>query len=296
MSAVYGASPIKRARRTQDDVNRLDHALYEIVKADPPMTVRQAFYQATVHGLVPKDESQGYRVVQRRLVLLRGAGIMPYWWITDSSRTVYGSTRYDGLEDLHRESARLYRRNYWSNSPVRVEVWIEKDALSGVLTPVVDDLWGLQLHVTKGFASVSYLEAAAAHARHDGRPVEVYCLTDLDPSGIGINERVEKELKDRAPDVDINVHRLAVTLEQVRELNLPTRPTKKTDSRAKKFAAEYGTGSVELDAIPPRVLREMVSEAIEQHADTEEFRRLKQLEKLERETLLNGGGFFGDAA
>ena len=228
--SAYGTSTIKRTRRTRDDVDTLDHALYEIVKADPPMTVRQAFYQATVHGLVPKDES--------------------------------GTTRYDGLEDLHRESARLYRRNYWSNSPVRVEVWIEKDALSGVLTPVVDDLWGLQLHVTKGFASVSYLEAAAAHARYDGRPVEVYCLTDLDPSGIGINERVEKELKARAPDIDVNVHRLAVTLEQVRELNLPTRPTKKTDSRAKKFAAEYGTGSVELDAIPPRVLRAMVSEAI----------------------------------
>lgn len=293
---VYGASPIKRMRRTRDDVNTLDAALYEIVGADPPMTVRQAFYQATVHGLVPKDEGKGYRVIQRRLVEMRRQGVMPYGWITDSSRTVYGSARYDGLEDLQRESARLYRRNYWSTSPLRVEVWIEKDALSGVLTPVVDDLWGLQLHVTKGFASVSYLEAAAAHARYDGRPVHVYCLTDLDPSGIGINERVEEELKDRAPEVDVNVYRLAVTLEQVRELSLPTRPTKKTDSRAKKFAAEYGTESVELDAIPPRILRSMVSNAIERHADTAEFRRLKQLELLERESLVNGYGFAGGEA
>ena len=286
--SVYGTSPIKRTRRTQDDVTRLDYALYQIVETDPPMTVRQVFYQATVHGLVPKDEAKGYRVVQRRLVALRADGVVPYGWITDNARMVRGLNRYSSLEDFAAQSAQLYRRDYWARSDVRVEVWLEKDALAGVLYPVVVSEWGLDLFVTRGFASVSYLEAAAEDAREDGRPTFVYVLTDLDPSGVDIARKIAEELPQRAPNVEMTVQRIAVTPEQVEAMRLPTRPTKQGDTRAKKFEARYGTASVELDAIPPSTLRQMVSDAIAEHADTAEHRRLKQIEVLERESLIKG--------
>lgn len=294
--SLYGTSPIKRSRRTRDDVEALDRALHEIVGADPPMTVRQVFYQATVRGLVPKHEGKGYRVVQRRLVALREAGVLPYSWITDNARMVRGLDRYTDLEHFAAQSAELYRRDYWARSDVRVEVWLEKDALAGVLYPVVVTEWGLDLFVTRGFASVSYLESAAAAARYDGRPTFIYVLTDLDPSGIDIARKVAQELPRRAPRVEMTVRRLAVTLEQVEAMNLPTRPTKQTDTRAKKFEVEYGTESVELDAIPPSALRQMVSNAITQHADTAEHRRLKNIERLERESMISGRGFGGGAA
>ena len=288
--SLYGTSPIKRTRRTQDDVKQLDGALYQIIEVDPPMTVRQVFYQATVRGLVPKDEAKGYRVVQRRLVALRAEGMVPYGWITDNARMVRGLDRYSDLEDFAAQSAQLYRRDYWSRSNVRVEVWLEKDALAGVLYPVVVGEWGLDLFVTRGFASVSYLEAAAEDAREDGRPTFVYVLTDLDPSGVDIARKIAEELPRRAPDVEMTVRRIAVTPEQVEAMRLPTRPTKQGDTRAKKFEAQYGTGSVELDAIPPSTLRQMVSSVIAQHADTAEHRRLKQIEALERESLIKGFG------
>lgn len=287
---LYGTSPIKRTRRTQDDVKQLDGALFEIVRTDPPMTVRQVFYQATVRGFVPKDETKGYRVVQRRLVVLRAEGVVPYGWITDNARMVRGLDRYSGLEDFAAQSAQLYRRDYWARSHVRVEVWLEKDALAGVLYPVVVSEWGLELFVTRGFASVSYLEAAAEDAREDGRPTFVYVLTDLDPSGVDIARKIAEELPRRAPEVEMTVQRIAVTPEQVEAMSLPTRPTKQSDARAKKFAAQYGTASVELDAIPPSTLRQMVSDAVAQHADTAEHRRLKQIEVLERESLIQGFG------
>jgi hypothetical protein len=168
--SLYGTSPIKRSRRTHTEQESLDRALYTIVEGDLPMTVRQVFYQATVRGLVPKDEAKGYRVVQRRLVALREAGLIPYHWITDNARMVRGVDRWDGPQHFAARAAELYRRDYWARSDVRVEVWLEKDALAGVLYPIVVSEWGLDLFVTRGFASVSYLESAAAAARYDGRP------------------------------------------------------------------------------------------------------------------------------
>jgi hypothetical protein len=286
----YGTSPIKRSRRSKQEQGHLDTALVELVRAHPPVTVRQVFYLATTRGLVPKDEAKGYRVVQRRLVALRAAGVIPYHWITDNVRMVRRLNRWQDPEHFASEVASFYRRDYWAHSPVRVKVWLEKDALAGVLYPVVVQEWGLELFVTRGFASVSYLEAAAEDTREDGRPTFVYVLTDLDPSGVDIARKIAEELPRRAPEVEVSVSRLAVTPEQVRALGLPTRPTKKTDTRARKFEARYGTGSVELDAIPPDTLRQMVRDAIERHADTAKLARLKQVERLERESLADTWG------
>lgn len=282
---VYGTSPIKRVRRTRDQVDTLDAALLRIVSAIRPATVRQTFYQAEVAGLVPKDEAKGYRVVQRRLVALRQSGRLDYSAIVDNIRWVQGHTRYDGADDFAGEVASLYRRDYWSRSPVRVEVWIEKDALAAVLFPTVVEEWGLDLYVSRGFASLSYIENAALAARADGRPLYVYILSDLDPSGVSLARTVARDLPERAKPVPVHVQRIAVTPEQVVILDLPTRPTKATDSRAKAFVREFGPNSVELDAIAPGTLRSLVSATIEAHADTREIEHMKLIEQQERLSL-----------
>ena len=84
-----------------------------------------------------------------------------------------------GPEDYAQVAAEFYRRNYWAESPVKVEVWLEKDALAGVLVPTVVEECGLNLHVTRGYASVSYLQSAADFIRQDDRPTYVYLLRGL---------------------------------------------------------------------------------------------------------------------
>jgi hypothetical protein len=168
---------------------------------------------------------------------------------------------------------------------VNVEVWLEKDALAGVLEPVVLEECGLDLHVTRGYASVSYLESAAGFIRRDGRPTHVYLLTDFDPSGLGIAETVTVELMNRSHPTEVYVERLAVNREQIDESQLPTRPTKTTDSRARKFIQRHGIGSVELDAIPPAVLRSLVRSSIERHMDPDNLRVMKLAEVQERDGL-----------
>src|SRR5918998_4713805 len=144
---VYGTSPIKRTRRTRAEIEALDAALVEIVEQFRPVTVRQVFYQAVNHNLVPKSETKGYRVVQRRLVALRKSGEIPYGYIVDGTRYVHGYARYDGLEEFTTYAAGLYRKDYWATAPVNVEVWLEEDALKGVFKPVVVDQRGLGVHV-----------------------------------------------------------------------------------------------------------------------------------------------------
>src|SRR5918994_1429408 len=202
---VNGTSPIKRPRRTRAEIEALDDALVEIVDQFRPVTVRQVFYQAVNRGLVPKSESKGYRVVQRRLVALRASWEIPHGAIVNGTRYVHGHQRYDDLDEFTSYAAGLYRKDYWATSEVNVEVWLEKDALKGVLIPTVVDECGLGLHVTRGFASITYLQEAAEEIERHGRPTYIYVLTDFDPSGVVIAQKVEEELTARAPYSEIIV-------------------------------------------------------------------------------------------
>jgi hypothetical protein len=290
---VHLSSPIKRTRRTRAEIEELDAALIEIVEAFSPVTVRQVFYQAVNRGLVPKSETKGYRVVQRRLVALRASQEIPHGAIVDGTRYVHVYRRYDNLEEFTTYAAGLYRKVCWATSEVNVEVWLEKDALKGVLVPTVVDECGLGLHVTRGFASITYLQEAAEQIEADGRPTYVYVLTDFDPSGVSIAEKVEEELTERAPFSDITVERLAVNREQIERWNLPTRPTKTSDTRARRFRQLHGTDSVELDAIPPDELRHLVKDAIDSHMEPWRLQQFRMVEREERQRLKS---MFGGAA
>ena len=102
-------------------------------------------------------------------------------------------------------------------------------------------------------------------------PAYIYHCGDFDPSGVNAGEKIETTLMEMAPDAEIYFKRIAVTPEQINFWELPTRPTKTTDTRAKGF----GDISVELDAIAPNQLRALVAEAIEQHLPKRQFKVLK---------------------
>jgi 5S rRNA maturation endonuclease (ribonuclease M5) len=279
---------------SQRELATLDDALVRIAATNRPITVRGVFYRAVAEGLVPKDETKGYRVVQRRLVKLRTEGEIPYGWITDGSRTVHGCVRYRDADEFASTVKVRYRQDYWRDAEDYVEVWIEKEAMVGVLKPVVLDEFGLDLYVTRGFPSITYLQDAAEDINLEDRPVYVYILTDFDPYGRNIAERIEEELIERCFDVDLYVKRIAVTEEQIGRYSLPTRPTKKSRRKgATRFEASHGPVSVELDAFPPNELRQIVTERIERHMDPWRLEQMRMVEREEREglaRLLAGGG------
>ena len=275
----YQTSQIKRHRSTKAEVNRRRAGLFEIVKAMKPMTVRQVFYQATIVGLVDKTEA-GYAKVQTDLVAMRKSGDLPYSWLADNTRWQRKPQTFDSVEQALLDTARFYRKSLWSEADSYVEIWLEKDALSGVVLPVTD-IFDVPLMVARGYASLSFLHSAADYIASLDVPTFIYHLGDYDPSGVNAAETIETTLRQMAPAADIQFRRLAVWPSQIMQWNLPTRPTKTTDTRSRNF----GEISVELDAIPPDRLRQLVEEAITQHLPPDQFRVLKAAEESERELI-----------
>ena len=188
---------------------------------------------------------------------------------------------FTSVQEALEETARFYRKALWNDADAYVEVWLEKDALAGVVYPITSK-YDVPLMVARGYASLSFLHSAAEYINTLDVPTYVYHFGDFDPSGVNAGEKIEQTLKEMAPDAEIHFERVAVTSEQIRYWDLPTRPTKTTDTRAKKF----GDVSVELDAIEPDVLRGFVELVIQRHLPAHQFRILKEAEASERETLI----------
>lgn len=254
--------------------------LLQIVRNVQPATVRQVFYQATVQGVVEKTEG-GYAKVQRQLLRLRRDGLIPYQHIVDATRWMRRPRTYGDPVDAINATARLYRKSLWDDADAHVEIWIEKDALAGVIHPITDQ-YDVPLMVARGFASETYCYEAAEAFSEAERPAFIYHLGDYDPSGQAAARDIEAKLTAFA-SVPVHFSQIAVSPAQIDEWDLPARPTKKTDSRAKFF----GDLSVELDAIPPGKLRSLVKGAINQHLSSDRLHVLRVAEESERKLLLD---------
>jgi DNA topoisomerase VI subunit A len=287
--SVYGTSSVVK-RLSKAQARELDRQLHAIAEQEKPTSVRGMYYMAMGEGLIDKDaqgKRNNYMRVQRRLLQMRRDGRMSYSWITDGSRTIYGYNRFADEDDFSTYAANIYRKDYWLESPVRVEVWVEKDAMAGKLMPVVRDEYGLDLYVSRGFASETYLQEAGAHIRSDGRPTYVYLLTDFDASGMGIAETVKEKLAEMAYPTDVLVERIAANPEQIEEYGLITQPVTRSDTRARNFIQRqrFGTETVELDAIPASEVRRLVREAIERHMEPRRLALLRMVEQEERDGI-----------
>ena len=269
----------RRRRSTKQDMFEQRQAILGIVQAMHPMTVRQVFYQATARGIVAKTEA-GYIQSQKAVAWLRRNGYVRYEWITDSTRFNRKPTSFEGPAEAIRMYAEAYRKALWTNADSYVEVWLEKDALSGVVYPVTSEC-DVSLMVARGYPSITFLASAAEQISRLDVPAYIYHLGDYDPSGQD-DSVARAALRELAPGAEIHFKRIAVTPHQIEAWSLPTRPTKQSDTRAASFRGE----SVELDAIEPELLRGLVRRCIERHLPPEELARLKEVEAAEREQLV----------
>jgi hypothetical protein len=288
--AAYRPKPIKRFRRTKAAVGDVRDAIHGVLTEANPQTVRQVFYALTVRGVIKKVEGEYKQTVIRLLTDMREAGQIPFDWIADNTRWMRKPTTYTGLDACLKSTSNFYRRDLWAAMPVYVEVWCEKDALAGVLMEETAP-YDVPLMVARGYSSVSFLHSAAKAIEARDKPAYIYHFGDLDPSGVDAARDIEAKLRRYAPDAEIHFSRPAVTREQVEAWHLPSRPTKTTDTRAKKF---LGT-SVELDAIPVQKLRDLCREGIEAHVDQEQLAILRVAEASERETLTRWAGIVNGA-
>jgi hypothetical protein len=280
-----------QGRATEEEITARRIALFQIVAEMHPMTVRQVFYQATVRGIVEKEES-GYDKVQNDLAAMRRGGddilsviptpfSLPWEWIVDNTRSRSKPYVCNSVREALEDAANTYRKALWKDADAYVEIWLEKDALAGVIRDVTWK-YDVSLMVARGYSSITFLHDAAMDIEDKEVPVHIYHLGDFDPSGVNAGEKIEEDLQEFAPSADITFTRLAVTEEQIDEWDLPTRPTKITDSRAARFGSAE---SVELDAIEPRRLRSLVERAILKHLSKKRYEELMEQEQEEQQEI-----------
>jgi hypothetical protein len=281
--AIYVASRIKPGgRATKIQMTARRSALWMIVAEIEPCTVRQTFYQATVRGLMEKEE-EGYDKTQRVLVELRRSWGLPYAWIADNTRWMRKPRTFESIEAALRHTAETYRRSLWAEADCYVEIWMEKDALAGVVAPITYE-YDVPLMVARGYSSITFLKSAAEAIAAQDKPAYIYHLGDYDPWGQNAADKIEKTLRERVrelgSDIDIHFAKLAVRPEQIEHWSLPSRPTKRVGI-GKKWEGD----SVELDAIHPDDLRALVRDAIERHVSWRHLKALRVAEESERELL-----------
>jgi hypothetical protein len=102
----------------------------------------------------------GYSKVQTDLIVMRRSGDLPYGWLADNTRWQRKPRTFGGIEEALQNCARFYRKDLWRHSDAYVEMWLEKDALSGVILPVTAE-YDVPLMVVRGYASLNFLHSAA---------------------------------------------------------------------------------------------------------------------------------------
>lgn len=280
-------------KRTMTQTGALEHALTVLVALEGPMTVRGAFYRAVSFGAVPKNDDTGYNWVQNALVKLRQYKRIPYSGIVDLSRVVTQVPSWTSPTHAIRDMLRTYKRDIWADQDTELYFIVEKDALLGVVRPVVNE-YGANIASAKGYSSLTLLDDLSGYI-DDSKLTVVYQLGDHDPSGADAWRKFQTDLTAMLADADkdlgmVKFERLAVTPEQIITGSLQTRPTKKQDARYKSwYAHELAAGrsgeSVEVEAIPPDELRAIVREAIEDNLDWDAYETTLEQQEDDRAWL-----------
>lgn len=232
------------------------------------LTVRQLYYQLVAKDLIPNKEREYKRII-RLCNDARMAGLIDWDALEDRTRFFRSQARWASGSDILQAAAESYHEDLWKDQGNRVFVIIEKDALVGILENVCRSL-DVPILAARGYPSVTVLrefaEAQILPAMSEEQDVVVLHLGDHDPSGIDMTRDIRDRLDIFTSDGrggNMSVHRIALTMDQIRELNPPENPAKETDIRFAGYVARYGHSSWELDALPPAYLEALVKDNIQ---------------------------------
>ena len=257
------------------------------------LTLRQIFYRLVATQVI-KNTEPSYKKLGRILVEARKAKKIRYTDIEDRTRAVHGGAKMDKSAVDHFRNGLGYLKNLdtyysmprWWAQKKRVVVFVEKEALASVFENVTNER-EVDLVVCRGYPSLTLMYDVAEHIKMtDSGEESIHFLYfgDYDPSGADIERHVSEELSTTFGMV-FEMGRVAITREQIEELHIPPAPAKATDPRTKDFEEREGVAwQVELDAIEPEALQQLIREAIDEHFDdTLSSDRKDELEERKRQ-------------
>lgn len=230
------------------------------------LTLRQLFYQFVSRDLLPNTQ-KSYKRLGSIINDARMAGLIDWFTIVDRTRSLRGNSHWESPSSIVESCAQQFRIDKWAAQPYRPEVWIEKDALVGVIERVCTKL-DIDYFSCRGYTSQSEMWAASQrlvrYCRSGQTPLIIH-LGDHDPSGIDMTRDVAGRLDTfmRYEGVrPCEVRRIALNMPQIEKFRPPPNPAKLTDSRARDYVLQHGYDSWELDALDPPVLSQLVEDTV----------------------------------
>lgn len=286
------------------------------------LTLRQLYYQFVSRGLI-ENTSKSYDNLGSLINDARLAGRVDWDHITDRTRNMRENGHWDTPASIIRACGDQFQINKWERQHNYVEVWVEKDALVGVLEVACKPL-DVAYFSCRGYTSQSEMWIAGQRLLKQlqaGKSVTILHLGDHDPSGIDMTrdiahrlngfavyhtvrewinanargtEESPAEYKERireSLDGDpIDVKRIALNMAQIEQYNPPPNPAKLSDSRAAKYVEEYGDESWELDALEPSVITALIEEEVTELRNETQWQKDKAAEQVHRAKLLACAG------
>ena len=267
-------------RKSQQRIVEANAIIAEYQAEDLSLTLRQLFYQFVARDLLPNTQ-RDYKNLGTLINDARYAGQVSWTAIEDRTRTLRGTKTHNTAQDALQALAEDFAYDLWKDQEVRIEVWIEKDALLGVIERICNEL-RVNYFSCRGYVSASEMWRGATRFVHYGKKMQrivILHLGDHDPSGMQMTEDINDRtglLSGYGPAIE--VRRIALNMDQIEEHNPPPNAAKLTDPRADRYIREYGYESWELDALDPRTLRDLIRDHVDRERDDTLFD-----EALERE-------------
>ncbi len=272
------------SKQNQERLNTINEIIEEYAADGYTLTLRQLYYQLVSRDIVP-NKIQEYAKLSTLLVKGRMAGVVDWDAIEDRIRVPYLPYWVEDVEDAIKDTLEHYRLDRQKGQGVYIELWVEKDALSGVLKRITN-YYHINLMVNRGYSSCTAIHDAYLRFRRAegyGKQVFVLYLGDHDPSGLDMI----RDIKERIEEFGARpiVKPIGITMKQIEKYNPPTNPAKITDPRAKWYIKEYGDKSWEVDALNPKILNALVKNNVEKLIDMDRFKEQLNQEETDKQDI-----------
>jgi len=284
-------------------IDKANRIIVEYQAQGYTLTVRQLYYRFIAgdlfpdtwidstynarHGLPPdtKNTTKNYKRLGDIISDARLAGLIDWDAIEDRTRELRSAAHWNSPSSIVRACADQFRYDLWGNQDYYCEVWIEKDALIGVIEGVCSEL-DVPYFSCRGYTSQSAMWGAAQRLNRKerrGKETIIFHLGDHDPSGLDMTRDIGDRLAMFQSSVD--VRRIALTMAQIDQYGPPPNPAKTTDARYEKYREQHGDDSWELDALEPKVLNALIQDEVEQIRDQDRWDEQVDRQEIARDEL-----------
>lgn len=283
------------ARSIIDTANDI---IQEYQKQGFDLTLRQLYYQFVSRDIIANQQKE-YKRLGDIINDARLAGLVDWEAIVDRTRELRGNSHWETPHQILEVCVKQFQIDKWNGQPKRVEVWIEKDALVGVIERTCRAL-DVAFFSCRGYTSQSEMWVGAQrlleYARA-GQHTTVLHFGDHDPSGLDMTRDIQDRLALFFSQDEFDsptVKRVALTMKQVEQYNPPPNPAKITDTRAGKYIAEHGDESWELDALEPTVIDALIRREVLKLRDEDLWNESVKKEKAHIAQLTKAAKGFKD--